>query len=483
MIIPVTQFAPDADRTQAGVVKSLTMMVPTSVGYKAAPTPTDPGFNALANEAFGAVVARKLDNSTRVIAGAAQYLYELSSGTWSDVSGSTYGASADVRWCFTQFGDVTIAANKNNTIQSSSSGAFANITGAPKAKLVDTAGQFVIAADTNDVTFGDSPDRWWCCAAGDYTDWTPDITTLCVSGRLTSAPGRITALKRLGDGIVAYKDRAIFMGSYVGAPEVWNFQEIPGQIGCPSQAALVDIGSAHVFMGYDNFYLFDGSRPTPIGNDVKNWFLSNLYTSMAFRVQALHDRTRSLVYWFYPSKSGGGVLDSAIVYNYLNNKWGIADQSITCVLDFISSGLAMDSTFATGTTYSTYISTITTYDSPALVAGSPIPAYIDTSHKVQYLTGNGDTWGLTLGDIGDDANFTTLKRVRPRFLRKPTSATLQHRYMNNEGDDATTGTQVTLTNGKFDILQSARWHSLEINGEGGCELNAIDVQLSGAGKE
>lgn len=487
MLVKIDQFAPDADNTIQGVAVAMENMVPSLKGYKAAPTATDPALAALASTCFGAAVVRKLDNTTRFVAGAATKLYEINGATWDDVSrtvGGAYGASADIRWDFAEFGNITLATNKSDTIQFSASGAFENITGAPKAKLIETVNQFVIAADTDDASFGDSPDRWWCCAQGDYTDWVPDTATQCVSGRLTSAPGRINALKRLGDGIVAYKDRSMYLASYVGAPEVWNFQEIPGEVGCMAQGAVVDIGSAHVFVGYDNFYLFDGSRPTPIGNSLKDWFYSNLYTDYAYRIRTVHDRANSNVYFFYPSRSGAGALDSCIVYNYRVNKWGSDDRTIEETIDYVSAGLTFASSFATGTTFATVEAGLV-FDSPLLVSGQPAPAYFNGSHDVMLLTGAGNTWSFTTNDFGDDNAVAMLIRVKPRFLTAPTSATMTNYYRMVQGTALTTGETVnySLTLGAFDVLRSSRWHRLLINGAGGCELGALDVQMDVSGYE
>ena len=38
-------------------------------------------------------------------------------------------------------------------------------------------------------TYGDQPDRWWCCAIGNTSDWTPAVATQCATARLTDAPG------------------------------------------------------------------------------------------------------------------------------------------------------------------------------------------------------------------------------------------------------------------------------------------------------
>jgi hypothetical protein len=66
----------------------------------------------------------------------------------------------------------------------------------------------------------------------------------------------------LGDYVVAYKQRAIFVGVFVGTPVVWQWNLIPGgEAGAVGQEAVCDIGGAHFIVSNDNFWLFDGTRP------------------------------------------------------------------------------------------------------------------------------------------------------------------------------------------------------------------------------
>jgi hypothetical protein len=487
MLVKLDQFAPDADFTVVGVAVEMSTLVPSLRGYKAAPTAVNAGLDALASECFGAAVMRKLDNSTRYIAGTATKLYESTGTTWTDVSravGGDYAAAGDTRWSFAQFGNVSLATNKADTLQYSLTGDFADVAGAPKAKLVETVNQFVFLADTDDASFGDSPNRWWCSAIGTYDDWTPDVDTQCVSGTLTSAPGRITAMKRLGDGIVFYKDRAMYIASYVGAPAVWDIQEIPGEIGCVSQAGIVNIGTAHVFVGYDNFYMFDGSRPVPIGNPLKDWWLSDLYVEYAYRIKTLHDRQASNVYFFYPSRGSAGTLDKCLVYNYRVNKWGVDDRTIQEVVDYVSAGLTFDSSFAAANTFGG-MDTGITFDSPLLTAGSPVPAFIGTGNFTFTLTGAGGGWSITTNDFGSENEVLLLTKSRPRFLTAPTSATMTNYYRMVQGQALTTDvtTNYTVSNGSFDVLRAARWHRLQFVGLGGGEFGAIDVTTEVVGSE
>lgn len=470
-------FAPDLDSTTAGVITDCTNIIPVPKGFAAAPSPAAAGVAALADDCRGLVVARKLDDTNRLIAGTQDALYERSGLTWTDVSSAPYTGGTESRWRFAQFGDVTLATNRADDIQSSSSGAFASLGGSPpKASIVESVAGFVMVFDVNDATygFGDSPDRWWCSGLYNQATWQPSTATQAATGRLFDTPGKILAGRRLGSNIVAYKEKSMFLGVYQGPPFVWGWQLISSDIGCLSQEACVNIGTAHVFASYDDFYVFDGSQPISIGEDrLRKWYQDNLNLSFKHRVTALHDRSRSLVYFFFPSTSSiTGDPDMGVAYNYAKNEWGRADITLQAAADYVSGAITYDDL---GTLYSTYddLPDIS-YDSPFWTASSFVPAVIDTSNTIMALNGTPGASSITTGDVGDDVTLSFLSRVTPRFLTRPTSGSLIPYSRNAMGDDLTAGGESTMSSSRFDFMQSARWHRIKLEFTGSMELAGLD---------
>jgi hypothetical protein len=486
-MIKLIGYAPDADSTTPGVLVNCNAFIPSLRGMEAAPSPVSgTNTNALAAACVGAAVVVKLDNTNRFLAGTATAIYEDSAGAWVNLTravGGAYTNGADNRWRFTQFGNVTLATNKSDTMQYSSSGAFANIAGGIKAAMVETVGSYIIACDTNDGTYGDSPNRWW--VTPDYAGWTPSIANRIATGILTSSPGPIRAVKRFGDSAVIYKERSMFICTFPGAPLIFEPREIVGDIGAVSQEAVVSVGTPehpmHIFMGYDGFYSFDGSRPIPIGLELRETVFNTLYRPYYYKAQSLHDRAKSRVYFFYPSTSGNGSLDKCVVYNYKTQRWGRDDRTLEAAVEYISSGVTYDSY---GTYFSTYdTSAAISYDSPFFTSGSFSPAIINASHIFKTLSGTPDSGYITLGDVGDEINMSLVRRLQPRFLRKPTSATMTNYYRAELGDSITTDTTVNISNGRFDILREARWHRFQINTVGDAEISDVRIDIKPSGTE
>lgn len=469
------QFAPDLDPTTPNTLMECTNVVPTVKGYTACYTGVNTSFPALASAVKNIVIANKLDNSRRFFVGTQTKIFEGSSSAWTDRSGSAYdiGGGSNT-WSFGQFGDYSLAIAKTVYLQASSSGSFSTVATAPQASCLAVNGGFVMVADTSDATYGDSPDRWWCCAQYDHTSWTPSVATQATTGRLIDSPGPITSLESFGGGFVAFKANSMYVGSYTGAPAVFSWQMVPGEVGCRGKDAVAKAGALLYFLGNDNFYVFDGSRPTAIGNPLREWFFKTqvnpAYISM---VKATYDRPNQFVWWFYPSGSSI-TLNKALVYHIPTNRWGSVTIDVEAAATYLSESVTYE---GLGTLYSTYDSLPTNlpFDSPYWLAQSQVMSIADPTHTIQTLVGTPSASSITTCSIGDPQQFSTVSRVRPRFSTTPTSSTLTHYYDDDYGDNWTAGPTSTLTNGSYDLLKSSRWHREKMDMVGGWEL--IDYKV------
>lgn len=500
-LVPLIGFAPDVDPTTPGAMLECVDMVPTLRGMRAAASNVATDYPASAEACAGAALLQELDGSVRFFIGGDSLLQEGIAGAWANVSrGGGYTAGAN-RWRFAQFGNDAIAANKSCVLQQSSSGAFADLT-APKAALCATAAGFVMLADCDDTgsglstAYGDQPDRWWCCGINDVASWEPSLATQATSGLLVDAPGPIRALRALGSNIAAYKDRAIFLASYVGpSAGVWQWTMIPGDIGCSSQECVVNIGTAHLFIGETDIYAFDGSRPVPIGAPLRAWFFSRLDRARQSEIAALHDRVNSLVYWWYPSTSavagsgGGGdlgsvagELDEAIVYNYRTQRWGFVRRAIEMPVEMVLGGITYDNL---GSLYATYDDLpAIPYDSPFWIANTPVPGVVSIDHRPYTVGGPAGAWSFAANLYGDEQAVSLVSRLNVRWLTKPAAASLVHRYGPDEGVTFGSNPAVTMgALGRFDLLRSARWHQDAISGTGDAELVGTSVAIQQDGTE
>jgi len=484
MKLPLLGYAPDLDPATPGAIVEMVNILPTQKGMCGAPSPVAGGFGAVSEDVNSFAVVTKLDGSRRTFVGGNTTLQELVSSTWTDRSDAGgYTIGVDNRWAFSQFGDVTIAAAKSETIQASPSTIFAPISGAPAASFIAVSDGFVMAIDTNEGTYGDQSDRWWCSAYLDYTDWTPAVSTQCTTGRIVDTPGPLRGIASFGSGFVAFKDYAIYTVAFVGAPLVWAWRKVPGEVGCPSHNSIVNVQSALAFIGYDDLYLFDGSRPVGIGRGIREWFFADYDSAKGYRTIGSYDIGTGNIWWFYCSRSNNTTTpDKAIVYNVRTKKWGKITLSIQALARYFGQDITYHDM---GTLYSTYddLPTDISFDSPIWTPDNPTVALFKTDKKLYSMNGAAGDTELTLNNIGDPVKFSTIKRVSPRFITEPASATLEYSYDNIHGDSFTPKVTATYdSRGRFDFMHSSRWHRCNLKFSGNMEMvdAEIDLALDGA---
>lgn len=481
---PLLGFIPDADPATPGAIIDCVQMIPTERGMKSAPSAVAvSGLGALSAECRGASVVQKTSGTRRTLAGTQTRLYEVSGSTWNAVS-ATYSGSSENRWMFAQFGDVTLATNDTEQIQYATATTFAAVAGAPKARLLITTKDFAIAFNTDDATaaatYGDSPDRWWCSAFQDCTSWTPNVDLQAATGRLIGGGGEIVSAAVFGTGAVAYKTREMFLGVYVGAPSVFDWQRVPGDQGCVGPEAVVDIGGAHIFVGEDNIWMYDGSRPTPIAQgSVRQWFLNDISATYRYRTIVSYDRNNGVVWIFYPSLSSTGKPDSALVYHLATQKWGRANRSIEAAMNYVTPGVTWDTLSSVGSTWDTLPDQ--PWDSQAWQASGRALAIFDTSHNLKTLTGSGEDCGFTTGYVGDDDQHSFCSGVRLRFFTEPTTGTVTGATKANIGETGLAAGAGTFANHKFDLRQSGRWHRFSFLFTGNVEVGGVRASLKKAG--
>jgi hypothetical protein len=205
---------------------------------------------------------------------------------------------------------------------------------------------------------------------------------------------------------------------------------------------------------------------------VREWFFSQLNQKYRYKIQGLHDRTNSMVHFYYPS-ANSSTPDSCIVYNYKSNKWGRANRSIEAVVEVLSGGYTIDGMDALSSSIDGLPAI--PYDSPFWNASSVLLGVVNTAHVLQTLTGAAVQATMQMGDAGDDYAYTLLRRIRPRFTRRPDSAALVNQYKALSGDVYTTGTTTNMVGDSFDILRSAHWHSGNFTFNGDFEIEELNV--------
>ncbi len=459
-------FAPDAQPDAPGALMECVNIIPTLRGMEAGPGFTLLGGGTAPDVATSAFVGRNTQGVSRLIVSAGTNMYEHTSAGGGLASVSTVQPSA---YSFATFGDYIIATNIGDTaIRGSAYSAatppsvpvgFSPLTGAPRARIVVAAKDFVLAFNTNDTTFGASPDRWWCSAFQDANSWAVNPVTQANTGRLVGFPGAITAAAMLGDVCIAYKSSGAYLGRYAGPPEVWQWSAIDSAFGCVGPRAVCDVDGAHVVVGKDDIWLFDGSRPVSIAEGtVKAWFSSQCSTPFRGNTTVVHERENARVWIFFPDlDSSTGALTRALVYHLRSRRWGRANLSVDAVASLHNVAHSANTASFSAT------DTLVVFNSAGMS---------QMSDRTPTTTSFFET-----ADVGDDFDASFVSGVQLHFSERPGAATCFGYTRDYLAGARLTRDGVALYDSRFPVTQEGRWHSFRF------VFNAVKAAFSGMALE
>lgn len=380
---------------------------------------------AAAGTVLGARGIKTEAGAVKLFVGSASKIEEFTSTGIVDRSrAGGYGTSfTPLRWWFTQgiSANQVIATNEVDEMQVSTGGAFSNLANAPKARIVVSHSNALLAMNYND---GNSvPNGIKTSDRGDATNWTAGTASDATDIRLIETPGAIVAGAVLNDIVIAWKNSSMYVGRFVGGDEKWQFNLLSPHIGCFGMEAWTATPAGIIFAGPAGVYIFDGSVPREIDVGVRQAILEEAYISNKWGqfAQMSHDEYSGCVFlWMLDPASN--VNFRCYAYNYRDGRWaqpypmndgstvyefgadGVSDlQSIVRdlnVLDYATAG----NTNATGVGHFVFAGDKKLYN----LSGDVTQANLGCRTKVRFKTGR---IRLPLAPNAD----MTLRRVYPIF--------------------------------------------------------------------
>ena len=313
-------------------------VIPLAVGYGPFKSPVD--YSGAASENLNNVFAAKLDNDVFVFAGGATKLFKVDNGDLSLVDESKSGGYTGTnRWQFLQFGNLALASNGSEKIQSfdvNNSTAFADVSSdAPIAKYITVVRDFVVAGN---IGAGTSPNKVQWSGINDASIWTTTATSQS-DYQIIPDGGDITGVVGGEFGIV-FLEKAIVRMSYIGSPLIFQFDTISRNVGCIEGNSIAQYSGTAYFLSDDGFYATNGQTLIGIGSEkVDRYFFNNANIADIDSISAAVDPERNLVIWNYGNVSGGR---SLLIYNFETQKWCEADTEVNYLSTLATSGATLD---------------------------------------------------------------------------------------------------------------------------------------------
>jgi len=220
--------------------------------------------------------------------------------------------------------------------------------------------------------------------------WVPAATNQSGEYRLNIGSTIIMA-RSTRQEILVWSDAAIYSMQYLGPPYIWGFQLLQDNITIMSPNSAITINNVTYWMGTDKFFMYSG-RVETLPCAIWQFIFDDINKNQAFQVFAGSNEGYSEVWWFYCSQDSD-VVDSYVIYNYLERTWAYGTMNRTAWLD---SGLRQYPMAADGVNNRILYHEAAVDDVSGLTP-VPIEAYIQSSDF----------------DIGDGHNFGFVWRILP----------------------------------------------------------------------
>jgi len=264
---------------------------------------------------------QEVSGTTSLIAVAGTKLYHDTdvSGTFTEITGGlTITDNDSNHWNLNTFNDTVVGTSEldapfkiSNALVASALTLPTNVT-IPKYNQAFNNYNF-IAVPTLSGTLKHSRVYW---SNIDTVDTWTDTDFADVG--LDDVAGSITGLKILGDRLVIFKERAIYVSLFTGDADIpFTFLKTPSDVGCISGDSVQEIKNGFMFLAQDGFYFFDGSNSIKVSDRITTTlelFNRNRFPEAVSTYQREKNR-----YWCSFTTDGTSEHDRVITWDAANN--------------------------------------------------------------------------------------------------------------------------------------------------------------------
>ena len=328
--------------------------VPTSNTYTFTAKDTDSN-TVTANSSDSGNGGSGVDGAYQINVGLDTYVQSTGWGvsTWGAGGFGSVTALSDTNqlrlWSHDHFGEDLLLAVRNGAIyyHDTSDGLSARaeaLTAQTGANLVPTKclGVTVSETDRHIIVLGADPISGtsrtgtidpMLVAFGDQEsllEFEPKETNTAGSLRLSEGSLIVGSVKARQETLI-WTDTALYSMQFIGPPFTFSINLINNNTGLISPNGAITSPSGVYWMGYDNFYIYNGSvKKVPCS--VLSYVFDDLNAGQAYKIFAFTNNAHDEVGWFYPSADSEEI-DRYVVYDFNDNVWTYGQLSRTAWLD------------------------------------------------------------------------------------------------------------------------------------------------------
>ena len=226
----------------------------------------------------------------------------------------------------------------------------------------------------------------------DITNWVPSLSSTAGETVLTDGT-EIVGGVRSRNAINIWTDNSLWTMTFVGPPFTFQFQQLGSNCGLIAPHAAVDYDGISVWMGYDNFYVFDGQVKN-LDCTVRRFIFDRLNRNQKDKIFAGINSEFKEVIWLYPS-TDSEECDSYVIWSPSENYWTYGSSIFT--------------TFADKTVFGNTITTGVTAGGNNLYNNEPAGVFTENGQPQSSFIESADF------DMADGNEIMFLSRVIPDF--------------------------------------------------------------------
>ena len=226
----------------------------------------------------------------------------------------------------------------------------------------------------------------------DITNWVPSLSSTAGETVLTDGT-EIVGGVRSRNAINIWTDNSLWTMTFVGPPFTFQFQQLGSNCGLIAPHAAVDYDGISVWMGYDNFYVFDGQVKN-LDCTVRRFIFDRLNRDQKDKIFAGINSEFKEVIWLYPS-TDSEECDSYVIWSPSENYWTYGSSIFT--------------TFADKTVFGNTITTGVTAGGNNLYNNEPAGVFTENGQPQSSFIESADF------DMADGNEIMFLSRVIPDF--------------------------------------------------------------------
>ena len=163
-----------------------------------------------------------------------------------------------------------------------------------------------------------------------YSDFTPTVENAAGSKRLDSGSEILGAVKTR-EGYAILTDLSLHIMSFSGGADIFSIDFMGEVLRPASPRSMVDAKGLLVWMGTDNFYMYDGVVNI-LPCDVRTKVFGSFNAGQSDLVYCSVNKIFSEVWWFYPD-ANSETNNSYVVWNYADNVWTYGKMARTAFHD------------------------------------------------------------------------------------------------------------------------------------------------------